>query len=183
MRYRPQQTPAETSTAATGTEPKIPWRTIGLAFAAGVALLQAFRPASVPVFVSYDHDHDLKYRDLLRAWNANPKFKFTFDLTSPVVPIGSDDEATIKRALTPKLKAADVLLVVVGAHTARSRWIQWEVERALDDDISLPIAAVKLERHYRSPPALKSVGAVWGTGFTQETVTRILREAQQRGRE
>jgi hypothetical protein len=154
----------------------------GLLAAAAAAIAYLVRPTRPRVFVSYDHDHDVRYRDLLRAWDANARFQFTFDLASPVVRIESEDEAVVKRALTPKLKAAEVLLVIIGANTWRSRWIRWEIERALETDVDLPIAAVKIDRRFRSPASLKGVDAVWGYQFAEATVTEVLQEARQRKR-
>ena len=148
--------------------------------AAAAVFAQAFRPERHRVFVSYDHDEDVRYRDLLRAWDANPRFGFTFDLTSPVERIDSSDAAVVKRTITPKLRAARVLLVLVGAHTWRSRWISWEIERALENDIDLPIAGIKIDRRYRSPKALRGVGASWGYRFTAGTVESVLKASRWR---
>lgn len=45
--------------------------------------------AAKKVFVSYDHSEDVRYKELLRAWDANTKFDFEFDLRSFHVPVNS----------------------------------------------------------------------------------------------
>jgi hypothetical protein len=114
---------------------------------------------------------------MLRAWDKNPQFKFRFDLTSPINAINSDDEAVVKRALTPKLKAAEFLLVLVGDTTERSKWIRWEIERASDEDIALRIGVIKLARGVRMPSILRGRGVACQTGFTMANVSRVLNDA------
>lgn len=149
---------------------------IALAAAWGVGSLLS--QSSKKVFVSYDHDQDARYRDLLRAWDKNPRFEFRFDLTSPVDAIDSHDDAVVKRALTSKMKAAEYLLVLVGERTARSKWVEWEIERATEPDVKLRIAAIKLDRSSRLPSVLQRSGVAQATGFSIENVTRVLNAAQ-----
>jgi hypothetical protein len=154
-----------------------PWMKL-LLLVGGIALASKLVAPSRPrVFVSYDHEKDLRYRNLLRAWDANPKFPFAFDLTSPVARINSEDEAVVKRALTTKLKASDYLLVIVGSQTWRSAFVRWEIERAQEADIDLRLVAVKLTRTHRTPPALLDAGTAWAHQFTVEAVTAALRKA------
>lgn len=144
----------------------------------GLALASKFVTPSRPrVFVSYDHERDLRYRNLLRAWDANPKFPFAFDLTSPVSRINSEDETVVKRALTTKLKASDYLLVIVGPETWKSAFVRWEIERAQEADVDLRLVAVKLTRTHRTPPALLDAGTAWAHQFTVDAVTAALRKA------
>jgi MTH538 TIR-like domain (DUF1863) len=149
---------------------------IGLAAVWGVAALLS--GSARKVFVSYDHDQDARYRDLLRAWDKNPQFEFQFDLTSPVEAIDSHDKGVVKRALTPKMKAAEYLLVLVGEDTARSKWVEWEIERATEPDVNLKVAAIKLHKSSRLPRALQQIGAASATGFSLDNVTRVLNDAR-----
>lgn len=132
------------------------------------------------VFISYDHDEDARYKYLLRAWNANGEFEFDMQETSPARQINSTTDYVIRSALTRKLKAADVLLVIIGKHTHKSHWIRWEIERAQAADVNLAIVAVKLDTRYVSPPALLGVGATWAKGFSQEKILAALRTARPR---
>jgi len=149
---------------------------IGLAAVLGLTALLS--ETARKVFVSYDHDRDARYRDLLRAWDKNPQFEFRFDLTSPVEAIDSCDKGVVKRALTPKMKAAEYLLVLVGEQTARSKWVEWEIERATEPDVNLKVAAIKLHKSSRLPSALQGIGAACATGFSLENVTKVLNAAR-----
>lgn len=95
------------------------------------------------VFISYDHSEDVNYRRLLEAWDANTNFEFAFDNRSPSVAIDSNKLAVVKAALTRKMKEAKYLLVIIGKKTYTSKWVEWEIERAKQNDIKL--AAVKLK--------------------------------------
>ena len=53
------------------------------------------------VFVSFDHDNDRQYRNLLEEWNANSEFEFCFNNLSPN-EIKKEDIPKVKDALTRK---------------------------------------------------------------------------------
>jgi len=86
--------------------------------------------AKPKVFVSYDHSEDVLYKRLLQAWDANPDFDFDFDSRGPDTPIDSTAAGPIKAALAVKMKSATHLLVLVGALSSKSRWMNWEIDRA-----------------------------------------------------
>lgn len=132
------------------------------------------------VFISYDHDEDARFKYLLRAWNAHDEFELDMQETSPARQINSTTDHVIRSTLTRKLKAADVLVVIVGQHTHKSDWIRWEIERAQEADVNLAVVAVKLNARYASPPALLGVGVTWVNGFTQEKILAALRTARPR---
>jgi len=134
--------------------------------------------AKAKVFVSYDHSEDVRYKRLLQAWDANPEFDFEFDSRGPNVPIDSDDAATVKRVLTRMMKESTHLLVIVGAETATSRWVTWEIDRAKQSDIRLKLAAVKLARSNTTPPGLLGVSTSWATSFERDRIVEALRAAR-----
>lgn len=150
---------------------------LALAIAAIALVGYATAPRRRRVFVSYDHELDLRYRNLLLAWDANPRFPFRLALTSPTERIASDDDAVVKRALTAKLKAAEYLLVVIGPETWKSAFVRWEIERAMADDVALKLVGVKVKQSYRSPDVLLGVGAAWARTFSVDAVTRALESA------
>ena len=65
------------------------------------------------VFVSYDHSEDVRYKELLRAWDANTDFDFEFDIRSPNVTIDSI-EAYVIQTLTKKMKESEYMFVIIG---------------------------------------------------------------------
>src|SRR5664280_1055927 len=122
------------------------------------------------VFVSYDHSEDAHYKRLLQAWDANSQFEFEFDSRGPDVAIDSANAATIKQSLARMMKGATHLLVLVGAKSAMSKWIAWEVSRAKEPDLKLRLAAVKLSRVNVTPAGLLNVGTSWATRFERDQI-------------
>ena len=130
------------------------------------------------VFVSYDHSEDAHYKRLLEAWDANSNFDFQFDQRSPSVAINSVNAGPIKTALTKKLKESEILLVLVGAKTKDSDWVNWEIGRAKMSDIRLKLAAVKLSSVNTSPSGLLNAGTAWATSFKRDHILDALRNAR-----
>lgn len=130
------------------------------------------------VFVSYDHSEDAHYKRLLQAWDANPDFDFEFDSRGPNVPIDSSDAAVVKQSLARMMKTASHLLVLVGAKSAKSKWIKWEIERAKESDVKLKLAAVKLARDNETPAGLLGTGTSWASSFERDRIVEALRQAK-----
>jgi hypothetical protein len=129
------------------------------------------------VFVSYDHDNDARYKNMLLAWDANDDFDFQIDSVGPDVAIDSEDAARVKAALTAKMKQGTHLLVLVGAQSSKSAWINWEVDRATDSDVKLKLAAVKLAKDNPSPAGLLGMGTSWATSFERDRIVEALNAA------
>lgn len=129
------------------------------------------------VFVSYDHSEDVRYKELLRAWDANTVFEFKFNLRSPNVPIDSIAASVIQGALTKKMKDSDYILVIIGKKSYSSKWIRWEIERAKRYDTNLKFAAVKIDLGNTNP-----MGLPWNTpisnGFTLSGINNALKNAK-----
>jgi hypothetical protein len=134
--------------------------------------------AKTKVFVSYDHSEDVLYKRLLQAWNANASFDFEFDSRGPDVAINSSDAATVKAALTTKMKTATHLLVLVGEKSHESSWMTWEIDRAKQSDVKLKLAAVKLAKSNVTPDGLLGVGTSWATSFERDRVVDALADAK-----
>jgi hypothetical protein len=132
---------------------------------------------SKKVFISYDHSEDRRYKELLRAWDANSAFEFEFDLRSPNEAINSTNAAAIKSALTKMMQNADYLLVIVGSKSHTSSWMTWEIARAKQLDIKLKLAAVKISNLNITPPGLLNAGTSFATSFTQIQIIEALNSA------
>jgi hypothetical protein len=146
-----------------------------LAAGALIAGVLAFSwPRRKKIFVSYDYDNDRHYRQLLSAWDANRNFAFNFDDHSTPL-INSTNGARIRAAIAQKLQGADFLLVIVGRHTHRSRWVAWEIAKA--KELGLRLIAVKVDLTYRSPPGLLNAGAIWARRFSADAVARAVARA------
>ena len=129
------------------------------------------------VFVSYDHSEDAHYKRLLQAWDANPDFDFEFDSRGPDVPIDSSDAAKVKQSLTTMMKGATHLLVLIGEKSASSKWVNWEISRAKENDVKLKLAAVKLAKSNVTPAGLLNAGTSWATSFERDRIVEALNNA------
>jgi hypothetical protein len=129
------------------------------------------------VFISYDHSEEVHLRNLLEAWVRNPRRDFSFQRTSPLKRINSEDDAVVKRAITRMLKQSDYLLVIVGKATASSEFVNWEIARAQDPDVNLRIAAIKVDRTCQLPKSLRGGRCAWAVGFSEANVLKVLQEA------
>ena len=148
----------------------LPFILAGLALAGLAALLRERKPKTV--FISYDYDHDRRYKNMLVAWAKNEKFPIRFDDRSADVAIDSTDEAVQRRAISAKIHRSDMLVLLVGREAHKSRWIRWETAKAVH--LGKPIVAVKLKKKYRAPAGLRGRGVVWATSFKVAQVKAAL---------
>lgn len=129
------------------------------------------------VFVSFDHSEDLHYKNLLKAWDSNPNFDFEFDQRSPDIAINSTSAPVIQSSLTAMMKQADFLLVLIGARSYNSSWMNWEIQRAKQTDIRLKLAAVKLNYYNTTPSGLINASTAFANSFTQDEIINALNKA------
>lgn len=116
-------------------------------------------------YVCFDGDKDMRYYRLMTAWNANTKFDFNFENAHDITQSrDTSSEETIKRSLRTRLKASDVLIVLIGESTKNLfRYVRWEIEVAIE--LGLSIIAVNLNENRsldeeRCPAILKSTSAI-----------------------
>lgn len=131
--------------------------------------------AKKKVFVSLDYDNDATYRNMMRAWDANPNFDFEFSETSPKVAIDSTDAAAIKRSLSRMIGDATHLLCIVGKQTSNSNWVCWEIDKA--KELKKKLVGIKLDAGNTSPAPLLNAGAAWAMSFTRDAILEALNDA------
>ena len=129
------------------------------------------------IFVSYDYSHDHRYKNLLLAWDENKIFDLKFNDTSADVSINSRDEGVIKRAISAKINASDIVLCLIGSQTHKSKWVKWEIEKACE--LKKPIVAVKEKTSFESPDEIKNIGAHWAMSFEFEPIKKAIEECIQ----
>jgi hypothetical protein len=76
------------------------------------------------------------------------------------------------------MKTATHLRVLVGAKSYTSKWMAWEIQRAKKPDLTLRLAAVKLNKENITPPGLLGVGTAWATSFTRDRIVQALKDAR-----
>lgn len=136
------------------------------------------------VFVSFDWDHDKRYKFLLEAWDANPNFDFVFSDQTPQ-EIQSDDIGRIKAAISTKISGATHTLVIVGEYantrhkdSAKIGFINWiNFEVAKTRELKKKIAVVKLKNSYSIPNELSGASYAQTVGFEEEGIIDALNRA------
>lgn len=116
-------------------------------------------------YACFDGDNDIHYYRLMQAWHVNEKFDFIFinahDLTQSR---DSSTEDTIKRSLRTRLKASDVLVVLVGESTRNLyKFVRWEIEVAIELGLSIIVVNLDKKRSMNSdlcPPILRNELAI-----------------------
>src|SRR5689334_10962078 len=104
------------------------------------------------VFVSFDYDNDRNYKNLLLAWDKNQEFDFELYDGSLKDAIDSTNASYIKSKIRPLIENATHLLCIVGEKCSTNKWIEWEVQTAVDKKKKL--IGVKIEKSYTSPAVL-----------------------------
>jgi len=138
------------------------------------------------VFVSFDYDHDRRYKYLLQAWDANPQFDFVFKDETPG-EIDTSDIGRIKAGLTRKINDATYTLFIVGKHANQHHkdrnaigfinWINFEAYQSIQAGNYL--AVVKLDSSCAIPNELRGAKYSWITGFSEENVIKVLNHSSR----
>lgn len=112
-------------------------------------------------YVCFDGDKDIHYYYLMKAWKASDNNTFNFfdahDLSNAR---DSSLELSIKRQLSERLRAAKLMVVLIGESTRYlTKFVRWEMEQALRVD--LPLIAVNLNGFNnvdstRCPPVIRN---------------------------
>jgi len=131
--------------------------------------------AKKTVFISYDYENDSRYKNMLVAWDANKEFDFSFYDASVDVSVDSNDAAVIKRVISARISNVTCFLCIVGEETYKSKWIEWEINKAVD--LKKKIIAVKTAKDNTTPAGLYGVGATWALSFTFEAIKKALDDA------
>ena len=127
------------------------------------------------VFISYDYTHDRHYKNLLLAWDKNSEFDFSFYDTSVDVSVDSTDAAAIMRVISARINNSTYFLCIVGKHTHKSKWVAWEINKAVE--LKKKIVAVKTAKDNESQSEILGIGAKWALSFTFESIKNAIEAA------
>jgi len=128
------------------------------------------------VFLSYDHDNDGYYKDILTSWSKQPDFaQFSLNDQPTTVPVDSEAAEPIKRAIAARIRAATAFLCIVGAKTCENGWVAWEVKKA--DELGKRMIGVRISRDHNVSEELCNAGATWALSFTFEGIKSAMEEA------
>ena len=138
-------------------------------------------PAPVPanskqVYLSFDHEHDGYYKDVLVNWSKMPGFaQLWVDEHPPTMPVDSPSAEPYKEELARRIGAASGLLCVFGEQSSTNGWMDWEIKRA--DQLGKRIIVVRINRDVAVPESLSDMGATCAMSFTFEGIRRAIEEA------
>lgn len=134
------------------------------------------------VCVSFDYTNDNRYYNMLKAWDANSNFDFSFGDCTPS-EIQSESVSRIKAVLTQKIDSASCLLVIVGEEANKTHpdsreigytnWQNYEIAKA--KELGKRLVAVKIDRDYTSPSELLNANASWAMSFTEDAIVKALK--------
>lgn len=110
------------------------------------------------VFLSFVmEDQDLV--TLFRGQARNKNSDLAFDDYSVREPINSTNAAYIKTKIAEKISAASVTICLIGATTATSAWVDWEIRKA--GELGKKVFGVRLHSDAtkdKTPKALTDLG-------------------------
>jgi hypothetical protein len=138
-------------------------------------------PAPAPantkqIYLSFDHENDGYYRDVLVTWSKMPGFaQLWINDQPPTVSVDDTEAEPFKHALARQIAAASGLLCVVGAESSTNGWMAWEIKKA--DELGKRIIAVRINRDCAVPELLSDLGATCAMSFTFEGIRRAIEEA------
>ncbi|HEY2033209.1 MAG TPA: TIR domain-containing protein [Rhizomicrobium sp.] len=124
------------------------------------------------IFISYDHENDARYKNLLHAWNKHNDFDLQIYNGSLHIAINSQNAAYVKSQIRPMITWCSYLLCLIGEDTHKSAWIDWEINTAVENDKRL--IAVKITKDCISPPAIMNRGATWALSFNYEAIKKAI---------
>lgn len=140
--------------------------------------------AKKKVCVSFDYTNDKDYYNLLKAWDANDDFDFSFNDCTPC-EIQTESVSKIKEVLTKKISEATYTLVIVGKEANKTHhdskeigytnWQNFEIARSKSNGNKL--VAIKISSQYGSPDELLGAGASWAYSFTKDAIVEALNNA------
>lgn len=139
--------------------------------------------AKKKVCVSFDYEHDKEYYWLLKAWDANSDFDFTFSDCTPK-EIQSYNIPVVKQVLSTKFGEANYMIAIIGAHSndkhpdsaqiGYRNWQAYEIDKNYEKGNGLVV--VKLKESYAAPDEAYGIGAKWVSSFDQASIVSALKE-------
>jgi MTH538 TIR-like domain (DUF1863) len=92
---------------------------------------EALQPGRKNVFISFAFE-DVDNVNLLRAHAKNDKSDIEFNDRSVQEPYDSERADYIRSRLGDRINQASTVIVYLSEHTTNSRWVEWEVEKAIE---------------------------------------------------
>lgn len=137
--------------------------------------------AKKKVIVSFDYEHDNHYYYLLKAWDKNDSFDFSFSDCTPK-EIASESVSTIKQVLSTKIHGANYMIAIIGEHSndqhsdhdeiGYRNWQAYEIDK--NREWGNKLVVVKTKKDNITPDEAFGIGAQWAMSFTEDAVVKAL---------
>jgi len=105
------------------------------------------------VFISFTNE-DKPMVELLRGQAQKEDSAVDFNDWSLRAPFDSERAETIREGIRERIRQASLTLVYVSDHTAKSKWVNWEVEESVKLEKKV-VGVYQGEIPGRLPPAIK----------------------------
>ena len=138
------------------------------------------------VIVSFDYEHDNYYYLLLKAWDKNRNFEFSFSDCTPK-EIATESVSTIKRVLSTKIHGANYMIAIIGEHSNNlhlnhaqigyRNWQAFEIDK--NHDWGNDLVIVKTKKDNIVPSEALGIGAHWAMSFTEDAIVKALNECRK----
>lgn len=110
------------------------------------------------IFISYQHEDQMKAKGFnLLHWNKNVDLEFVG--RHLLDPVDSNNEAYVWRKVREQIRGTSITVVLIGARTADSEWVEREVRHSLEKDRPNGILGICLDHGVRVPEVLRGCGA------------------------
>jgi hypothetical protein len=122
------------------------------------------------VFICHDWEYSEDYHRVCGFLNVAPFFDWTNLSVPEHDPLDTDEQ--LEYNLRNQIRPADVLLVLAGMYSARSRWMDWEM--AFARRIGTPIIGIKPWGNSRTPLVVQDNSAEI-VGWRTSTIVNAIR--------
>jgi hypothetical protein len=124
------------------------------------------------IFLSFVEE-DLELVKLFRGQARNKNSALAFDDYSVKVPYISTNADYIRTQIVAKIRVSSVLLCLIGQHTHKSKWVEWEIETAAD--LGKKVIGVRLNRGAGDqPPAALGPAKAEVCGWDIDSIVKLI---------
>src|SRR5574341_243192 len=119
----------------------------------------------IKTYVIFDGDNDMWAYAYMKGWKENDRIDFNFYDAHDLRPLTDRaSEETVRARLRERMANAKQVIVLVGENTKKLyRFVRWEIDRALSNDLPIIVVNLNGKRGWdsdRCPPILDKVYAV-----------------------
>jgi Thoeris protein ThsB, TIR-like domain len=124
------------------------------------------------VFISFTNE-DKPMVELLRGQAQKEDSTVEFNDWSLRAPFDSERAETIREGIRERIRQASLTLVYVSDHTAKSKWVNWEVEESVKLEKKV-VGVYQGELPGRLPPAIKK-HSIRVIAWTHKGIAKVLK--------